>query len=135
MGAMADDDAPRPIMAQAALARYPGGKFPFLWVDNLAPVTAPGTAGDQINVITAMTLQDGSPLDSAGQSFVWDLYLVTPPGWREHAREYGCVILLVGSGLHLTDTARLREHAAACPRAGLLTSALVAYTETVSARP
>ncbi|WP_157254793.1 hypothetical protein [Nonomuraea typhae] len=161
---MAERDAPRTIMARAALARYPAGKLPLLWVDDPAPVTAPVTVGDQINVIIALTLRDGfelvfdpqqppaptvhswrvaldadsmltvrSPRDPPNQSFVWDLHLPTPLGWREHARKYGAVILLVGSGLHLADTDRLADHAAACARAGLLTSALVAYDETVGA--
>ncbi|WP_431929869.1 hypothetical protein [Nonomuraea jabiensis] len=93
--------------------------------------TAPPIYSWEVGLDASSMLTVRSPHDRIEGSFVRDLYLLTPPGWREHCCRYGKVIMLVGCGLHLDDLDRLDEHATACARAGLLTSAMVAYTETV----
>lgn len=148
----------------ASLMSSDGELTPYLWVDDLSPITlfdrAGGAPGDPVNVPIAQALKDGlqlvsdlaaisvelvptwlveldrasiltvrSPSDTADQSFVWDLRLATPSGWREHARQLGMVLMMFGVGLHLDQPDRLYERLAVCSREGLLTCGLIPFAE------
>ncbi|GGT04494.1 hypothetical protein GCM10010156_72860 [Planobispora rosea] len=102
----------------------------FALVADPAQPPAPTVTSWRVELDATGLLRVCSPRDTPEQSFVSDLQLATPPGWREHAHRLGAVLLLVGCGLQLDDAAHLEENAAACARAGLLISAVVAYAET-----